>query len=81
MEESESAAESARAHRLNSPRPLVQSGARRDGNAGICGNPGIVQSATCRIQRTLESSNPTLSAKCCLLFSFIYKDESHSGAQ
>jgi hypothetical protein len=41
----------------------VQSGARRDGIAGIYGNPGSVESATYRIQRMGKSPNPTLSAK------------------
>jgi len=51
----------------------VQSGARRDGIAGIYGNPGNVESATYRIQRRRQSPNPTLSAKLCRLDSIIYK--------
>jgi hypothetical protein len=51
----------------------VQSGARRDGIAGIYGNPGIVESATYRIQRAGQSPNPTLSANVYLLFSTIYE--------
>jgi hypothetical protein len=40
----------------------VQSGARRDGIAGIYGNPGIVESVTYRIYKIDQSPNPTLSA-------------------
>jgi hypothetical protein len=43
-------------------RPRVQSGARRDGIAGIYGIPGNVESATYRIYRVVAGSNPTLSA-------------------
>jgi hypothetical protein len=44
-------------------RPWVQSGARRHGISGIYGNSGILESATCRIQRVMLGSNPTLSAR------------------
>jgi hypothetical protein len=33
----------------------------------------FVESATCRLQRTRKSPNPTLSAKLCRLDSIIYK--------
>jgi len=41
---------------------MVQSGARRHGIDGIDRSPGTLESATYRIQRTWQSSNPTLSA-------------------
>jgi hypothetical protein len=59
----------------------VQSGARRDGIAGVYGNAGIVESVTYRIYRRLESPNPTLSANICPLLSFTYKDESSAAVQ
>ena len=43
-------------------RPCVQQRARRQGNPGIHGNPGNLESVTYRIYEILSGSNPTLSA-------------------
>jgi hypothetical protein len=50
---------------------MVQLGPRRHGNGGIDGNPGNVESATCRFQKVLPGSNPTLSASLSYLESAI----------